>query len=146
MLLNSLLTQVFIPISNETDADICQLNLMSSIHLLFLAHPMTLPSYSSSVHFSANSPRSPRCSTPLFAKQRRTRPFIVCELCRQRAFQSLNYEQNKNRHNQIIKRNENQSTTHSHSTTLQYQTHTSSRRRRRDRRCSSIDQLLVWII
>ncbi|CAF4527354.1 unnamed protein product, partial [Rotaria magnacalcarata] len=80
---------------------------------------------------------------PLFAKQRRTRPFIVCELCRQRAFQSSDYQRNKNQDNQIKKSNDNQQTSHHHSATLhyyQYQTNTSTIRRRR----SSIDQLLVW--
>ncbi|CAF2133790.1 unnamed protein product, partial [Rotaria magnacalcarata] len=106
------------------------------------AHPMTLSTSSLS---TTNSPQSPRCSTPLFAKQRRTRPFIVCELCRQRAFQSSDYQRNKNQDNQIKKSNDNQQTSHHHSATLhyyQYQTNTSTIRRRR----SSIDQLLVWII
>ncbi|CAF1010637.1 unnamed protein product [Adineta steineri] len=97
-----------------------------------------------------NSPQSPRCSTPLFAKQRRTRPFIACELCRQRAFQSINSDENKTKDNEIEKKNSKQQQHHHHhSTTLQYyqyQTNTSSIRRRRRRQRSSIDQLLVWIV
>jgi hypothetical protein len=100
-----------------------------------------------------NSPQSPRCSTPLFSKQRRTRPFIACELCRQRAFQSLNYQENKTKDHQVKKENDKQQSYHHHhhhSATLhyyQYQTNNnSSLRRRRDRRRSSIDQLLVWIV
>jgi hypothetical protein len=99
---------------------------------------------------SINSPQSPRCSTPVFSKQRRTRPFIACELCRQRAFQSLNENENKTKDNHVKKDQEKQ---HHHSATLhyyQYQTNStstsSSIRRRRDRRRSSIDQLLVWIL
>ncbi len=94
------------------------------IFICFLAHPMSTSSY-----FSTNSPQNPRCSTPLFAKQRRTRPFIACELCQQRAFQSLNEK------NHI---------SHLRSTTLchyQNQTNTKIHRRR-----SSMDQLLVWIV
>jgi hypothetical protein len=117
-----------------------------------LAHPTTLSTSSSSISLSINSPQSPRCSTPLFSKQRRTRPFIACELCRQRAFQSLNYNENRTtKDNQIKKDNDKQQSYHHHSTTLhyyQYQTNnnSSSIRRRRDRRRSSIDQLLVWIV
>jgi uncharacterized Zn finger protein (UPF0148 family) len=125
---------------------------MSSIHLFFyLAHPTTpLSTSSSSISLSINSPQSPRCSTPLFSKQRRTRPFIACELCRQRAFQSFNEDENKNKETEVKKKNDKQeSYHHHHSATLhyyQYQNNNSSIRRRRDRRRSSIDQLLVWII
>ena len=99
---------------------------------------------------SINSPQSPRCSTPLFSKQRRTRPFIACELCRQRAFQSINEHENKTKVSQVKKTHEKQQH-HQHSTTLhyyQYPTNNISRsiRRRRDRRRSSMDQLLVWIL
>lgn len=99
---------------------------------------------------SINSPQSPRCSTPLFSKQRRTRPFIACELCRQRAFQSLNEHENKTKDSQMKKTHEKQHNYH-HSTTLhyyQYQTNniSSTIRRRPNRRRSSVDQLLVWII
>ncbi|CAF0847492.1 unnamed protein product [Rotaria sordida] len=93
-------------------------------------HPI---STSSSSSFPRNSPQSPRCSTPLFAKQRRSRPFIACELCRERAFQTSNDNKNEKKH-----------ISHHYSTTLchyQYQTSTKIHRRR-----SSIDQLLVWIV
>lgn len=106
---------------------------------------MTLSTTSSAL----NPTQSPRCSTPLFAKQRRTRPFIVCDLCRQRAFQSLNYQRNKNQDNQLKKSNDNPSIPpshhHHHSATLhyyQYPTNTTSI----DQQRTSIDQLLVWII
>jgi hypothetical protein len=101
---------------------------------------------------SINSPQSPRCSTPLFSTQRRTRPFIACELCRQRAFQSLNENENKTKDNHVKKDQEKQPNYHHHhSATLHYYQHqtnstSSSIRRRRDRRRSSIDQLLVWIL
>ncbi len=115
---------------------------------IYLAHPTTS---STSRSLSINSSESPRCSTPLFAKQRRTRPFIVCELCRQRAFQSSNSDENKNKDHEIKMKNDKQQIYHHHhhSATLQYyqyQTTNSSIRRQRDRRRSSIDQLLVWII
>lgn len=103
---------------------------------------------------SINSPQSPRCSTPLFSKQRRTRPFITCELCRQRAFQSINEHENKSKVSQVKKTHEKQQQHHHHhSTTLhyhqyQYPTNNISRsiRRRRVRRRSSMEQLLVWIL
>jgi hypothetical protein len=99
------------------------------IFICFLAHPIS----TSSSYFSTNSPQSPRCSTPLFAKQRRTRPFIACELCRQRAFESLNENKNEKKH-----------ISHHRSATLcHYQNQTS---RKIHRRRSSIDQLLVWIV
>jgi len=85
-----------------------------------------------------NSSESPRCSTPLFAKQRRTRPFIVCELCRQRAFQSSNSDKNKD-HEIKMK-------TDHHSATLQYYQYQTTNSSIRRQRRSSIDQLLVWII
>ncbi|CAF1142363.1 unnamed protein product [Adineta ricciae] len=91
-------------------------------------HPVSTSSY-----FSATSPRSPRCSTPIFAKQRRTRPFIACELCRQRAFASMNPNKPEQKH-----------VSYHHTTTLvhcQNQTNLKVRRRR-----SSIEQLLVWIV
>ncbi|CAF0737066.1 unnamed protein product [Adineta steineri] len=92
-------------------------------------HPTSTSSY-----FSTNSPpQSPRCSTPLFSKQRRTRPFIVCELCRQRAFESL--DENKNEKDHI--------SYHRSTTSVHYQKQTSIKSHRRR---SSIDQLLVWII
>jgi hypothetical protein len=118
----------------------------------YLVHPTTLSTSSSSISLSINSPSSsPRCSTPLFSKQRRTRPFLACELCRQRAFQSLNYNENQTKDNQVKKEHDKQQQSyHHHSATLhyhQYQTNNSSSiRRRRDRRRSSIDQLLVWIV
>jgi len=109
-----------------------------------------LSTSSSSISLSINSPQSPRCSTPLFSKQRRTRPFIACELCRQRAFQSLNYNENKNKDNQVKREHDKQQSYHHHSATLhyyQYQTNNnSSIRRHRERRRSSVDQLLVWIV
>lgn len=109
------------------------LKIISDIY--FLAHPIsTTTTTKSSSYFSSNSPESPRCSTPLFAKQRRTRPFIACELCRQRAFESLN--ENKNEEKKKI--------SHHRSTTLcQYQNQTSTKIHRRP---SSIEQLLVWIV
>lgn len=114
-----------------------------------LVHPTPLSPSSSSMSLSINSPQSPRCSTPLFSKQRRTRPFIACELCRQRAFQSINEHEDKTKVSQVKTTHEKQP--HHHSTTLhyyQYPTNNISRsiRRRRDRRRSSMDQLLVWIL
>ncbi|CAF1385157.1 unnamed protein product [Rotaria sp. Silwood1] len=100
------------------------------IPLTTAVHPI---STSSSSSFPRNSSQSPRCSTPLFAKQRRSRPFIACELCRERAFQTLDENKNEKKH-----------ISHHYSTTLchyQYQTNTKIHRRR-----SSIDQLLVWIV
>jgi hypothetical protein len=94
------------------------------IFICFLAHPISTSSY-----FSANSPQSPRCSTPLFAKQRRTRPFIACELCRQRAFGT--FDENKH------------ISPHRSTTLFHYQSQTSSKIHRRR---SSINQLLVWIV
>ena len=96
---------------------------------VILVHPIS----TSTSSFPRNSPNSPRCSTPLFAKQRRSRAFIACELCRERAFQSLNENKNDKKH-----------ISHHCSTTLchyQNQTNTKYHRRR-----SSIDQLLVWIV
>ena len=85
---------------------------------------MLMSSYS-----SRNSPQSPRCSTPLFAKQRRTRPFIACELCRQRAFESFD---------------EKKHISHHPSTTLfHYENQINSKIQRGQ---TSIDQLLVWIV
>ncbi|CAF3196942.1 unnamed protein product [Rotaria sp. Silwood2] len=54
------------------------------IPLTTAVHPISTTSSS----LPKNSPQSPRCSTPLFAKQRRSRPFIACELCRERAFRT----------------------------------------------------------
>ncbi|CAF0798369.1 unnamed protein product [Rotaria sp. Silwood1] len=111
------------------------------------AHPITLSNSSSSILSSTNSTQSPRCSTPLFAKQRRTRPFIVCELCRQHAFQTLNYQRNKIQQNQIKKSNDQEKNSHHHSATLHYyQSQTNTSHSIRSRRRSSIDQLLVWIV
>ncbi|UJR15587.1 hypothetical protein I4U23_002523 [Adineta vaga] len=116
------------------------------------AQSTTLSTSSSAVSSAMESPQSPRCSTPVFAKQRRTRPFIACELCRQRAFQSINSDENKLKENQMTKQTSKQPTHHHHSTTLQYyqyQPNTSSslrRRRRRQQQHSSVDQLLVWIV
>ncbi|CAF1046473.1 unnamed protein product [Adineta steineri] len=125
-------------------------SLQTGIKPTITAHPTTLSFSSPSKSFSMNSPQSPRCSTPLFAKQRRTRPFIACELCRQRAFQSINSDENKTKDNEIEKKNSKQQQHHHHhSTTLQYyqyQTNTSIIRRRRRRQRSSMDQLLVWIV
>ncbi|UJR31076.1 hypothetical protein I4U23_018585 [Adineta vaga] len=94
-------------------------------------HPISTSSYS-----STNSPRSPRCSTPIFAKQRRTRPFIACELCRQRAFASIDENKTEQKH-----------VSYHHTTTtttlVRYQNQTSLKVRRRR---SSIEQLLVWIV
>ncbi|CAF0836251.1 unnamed protein product [Rotaria sordida] len=109
-------------------------------------HPITLSNSSSTVLSSTNSTQSPRCSTPLFAKQRRTRPFIVCELCRQHAFQTLNYQRNKNQYQQIKKSNNNQQNFHHHSTTLDYYQHQTNTSSIHSRRRSAIDQLLVWIV
>ncbi len=104
------------------------LKLFTRFSFIFLAHPVSTSSY-----FSTNSPQSPRCSTPLFSKQRRTRPFIACELCRQRAFESLNEDKNEKKHISY----------HRSTTLVHYQNQTSTKIRRRR---SSIDQLLVWIV
>lgn len=145
MLFRHLLTRVFSRISNDIDAGRRRLN--SQLQLIVLAHPTTLSSASSTMA----SPQSPRCSTPLFAKQRRTRPFIACELCRQRAFQPAPSEQPPTNDNPPkIRSNKtpiHHHHHHHHSATLQlcqYKGNSSSLRRRRQR--SSIDQLLVWIV
>ncbi|CAF1665252.1 unnamed protein product, partial [Adineta ricciae] len=116
-------------------------------------HPTTLSNSSSAVSSAMSSPQSPRCSTPVFAKQRRTRPFIACELCRQRAFQSVNTDNQKQKESSVKKKSSKEPSPHRHyhhSATLQYyqyQTNTSSSlRRRRRRQRSSVDQLLVWIV
>ncbi|CAF1665573.1 unnamed protein product, partial [Adineta ricciae] len=115
-------------------------------------HPTTLSISSSAVSSAMSSPQSPRCSTPVFAKQRRTRPFIACELCRQRAFQSVNTDNQKQKESSVKKKTSKEPSPHRHyhhSATLQYyqyQTNTSSSLRRRRRQRSSVDQLLVWIV
>ena len=76
---------------------------------------------------------SPRCSTPLFPKQRRTRPFIACDLCRQRAMNDMKTTSStkpEKKKSHPIKQTQLISTT------------TANIRRR----CSALDQLLVWII
>lgn len=83
---------------------------------------------------------SPRCSTPLYPKQRRTRPFIACDLCRQRAMKDLKTTSTK--HNKEKSHPVKQTQFISNSTSTVKMTKTSNIRRR----CSALDQLLVWII
>lgn len=113
-------------------------NKCSFRHFIFSHLAKPIGSSSSSSFCPTESSESPRCSTPVFAKQRRTRPFIACELCRQRAFQTPNENDTKNEKAHVHHHH------HHRSTTLFYQPSQSTMKTQRRR--SSIAQLLVWIV
>ena len=113
-------------------------NKCSFRHFIFSHLAKPIGSSSSSSFCPTDSSESPRCSTPVFAKQRRTRPFIACELCRQRAFQTPNENDTKNEKAHAHHHH------HHRSTTLFYQPSQSTMKTQRRR--SSIAQLLVWIV
>lgn len=95
---------------------------------------------------SANSTSfssAPRCSTPVYSKQRRTRPFIVCELCRQRAFQTPKKtpQSKSNRHKRTPNDKDKSLQCFSKTKTTSNSTHRIVQHRQ-----ASVDQLLVWIV
>ncbi|CAF0767946.1 unnamed protein product [Didymodactylos carnosus] len=86
--------------------------------------------------------QTPRCSTPLYSKQRRTRPFIACELCRRKAFMSVLGSSSSNNITTSAVQKKNSTF---YCRKAQHQNYSKLATKKSHPR-TSIDQLLVWIL
>ncbi|CAF0776066.1 unnamed protein product [Didymodactylos carnosus] len=92
--------------------------------------------HSKKARLSSPTP-SPRCSTPWYSKQHRTRPYIVCELCRQKAVMSVVDTSLSANISKVKKK---------HTTFNSTKMHQNYPKLVKKSRRSSMNQLLVWIL